>query len=70
MAQPVRTVFDVSGEDPVHLDADPLEWGVHQATGVGVQIGRYHVLARVGAGGMGVVYAAFDPDLDRRRARK
>jgi len=66
----VRTILDVSGVDPVGLDTDPLDWAAHQATGVGVQIGRYHVLARVGAGGMGVVYAAYDPDLDRRVAIK
>ena len=36
----------------------------------GAQIGRYHLLERIGAGGMGVVYAAFDPDLDRKIALK
>ncbi len=36
----------------------------------GAQLGRYHVLQRIGAGGMGVVYAAFDPDLDRKVALK
>jgi serine/threonine protein kinase/tetratricopeptide (TPR) repeat protein len=36
----------------------------------GATLGRYVVLARMGSGGMGVVYAAYDPQLDRRIALK
>ncbi|MEM7160532.1 MAG: serine/threonine-protein kinase [Myxococcota bacterium] len=43
--------------DPAHLEA-------------GCQVDRYLVLAEVGAGSMGVVYAAYDPELDRKLALK
>ncbi|HTM20129.1 MAG TPA: serine/threonine-protein kinase, partial [Kofleriaceae bacterium] len=36
----------------------------------GERVGRYLIEARLGMGGMGVVYAARDPDLDRRVAIK
>jgi tetratricopeptide (TPR) repeat protein len=40
------------------------------AIGPGDQIGRYLVIRQVGMGGMGAVYAAYDPELDRKIALK
>ena len=37
---------------------------------VGAKVGRYLVVERLGAGAMGVVYAAYDPKLDRKIALK
>ena len=36
----------------------------------GTRLGRYVVLDRIGRGGMGMIYAAHDPELDRRVALK
>ena len=36
----------------------------------GSRVARYQILNTIGRGGMGEVYAAYDPDLDRRIALK
>jgi serine/threonine protein kinase/tetratricopeptide (TPR) repeat protein len=50
------------------MGADPT--GSIEGLNTGARIGRFVVLGIVGRGGMGEVYAAFDPDLDRKVAVK
>ena len=53
-------------EAPASLSAAPPE----EVLPRGATVGRYMVLEKLGEGGMGVVYAAYDPELNRRLALK
>ncbi|HYH99034.1 serine/threonine-protein kinase [Hyalangium sp.] len=48
----------------------PSESGTSEQLDRGTELGRYVVLERIGMGGMGMVFAAHDPELDRKVALK
>jgi hypothetical protein len=77
-----RTIHLVSHEDDTLLERPAMATDIDAMAeraptrprpvriGPGTKIGRYVVERRLGAGGMGVVYLAHDPDLERRVAIK
>jgi tetratricopeptide (TPR) repeat protein len=62
-------VAAAAGADPERL-AGADEPAADRTLPPGASVGRYVILASVGRGGMGEVYAAYDPQLDRKIALK
>jgi tetratricopeptide (TPR) repeat protein len=56
-------------DSPATLLTEPAP-EAEPALPAGARVGAYEILARLGAGGMGVVYAAYHPELDRQIALK
>jgi tetratricopeptide (TPR) repeat protein len=65
----VGALTDAGGDETMRIDGPPLALA-DEPIDQGAILGRYVVLGRLGAGGMGVVHAAYDPELDRKVAIK
>src|SRR5262252_7289611 len=57
-------------EDDSRLGSAAAATTTSQSLERGTPLGRYVVLNQLGSGGMGVVYAAFDPEMNRKVAIK
>jgi eukaryotic-like serine/threonine-protein kinase len=66
---PVTRGHGLAGSEPA-ATTDSLPHSSGEAAEVPERLGRYLVIQQLGAGGMGVVYKAYDPDLDRKVAVK
>jgi eukaryotic-like serine/threonine-protein kinase len=69
---PFGADWSLANEDSVSSSNEPSvsPSGEHPPLDTGARLGRYLIIERVGSGAMGVVYGAYDPELDRKIALK
>ena len=69
-SHPLDTIDEVTRTTQIASESLGMAVGEESGLLTGIQLGRYQLGERIGAGGMSVVYAAYDPELQRNVAVK